>query len=255
MTYHSDVVRQKFLNIFYAPFREAFLKKAARIVATSENYLASSPILEKYRDKVEIIPSGLPPLTQPPSEALLQSWEEKLGRDFFFFVGVLRQYKGLCYLVAAMASVKATLVIAGAGPEETALRQQVTTLGLDNVVFVGKVDEENKTALCQLCKAMVVPSHLRSEAFCLTLVEGLRQGRPLISTEIGTGTSFVNQDQVTGLVVEAASPPALAKALQTLLDHPELCEKFGQAAKLRFQAYFTAEKMGQAYLDCISRLS
>ena len=56
-------------------------------------------------------------------------------------------------------------------------------------------------ALLALSYAILFPSHLRSEAFGISLLEGAMFGKPLISSEIGTGTTYINIDGKTGVVV------------------------------------------------------
>ncbi len=256
VTYHSDIVRQKYLLKLYQPVMHRFLNKVDRIVATSPNYLATSPTLAQFRDKTEIITYGLERDIYPdPSEETLTKWRARFGHKFFLFVGVLRYYKGLHVLLDAIAGTSIPVVILGNGPVETELKQQAQRLGLQHVHFVGALPEEDKVALLQLCYALVFPSHLRSEAFGITLLEAAMYGKPMISCEIGTGTSYVNIDQETGLVVPASDPPAFRQAMQYLFDHPELAERMGQAAAQRYATLFTAGKMAQSYhalyQDCI----
>lgn len=73
------------------------------------------------------------------------------------------------------------------------MRREAQQRGLSNVMFTYMLNDEDKYILFQLCRGVVFPSHLRSEAFGITLLEGARFARPLISCEIGTGTSFINQ--------------------------------------------------------------
>ncbi len=87
-------------------------------------------------------------------------------------------YKGLHTLLRAAADVGARVVIAGSGPEGGALREQAQRLGLSGVVFAGQVTDEEKVALLKSCRALVLPSHLRSEAFGMVLVEASMFGSP-----------------------------------------------------------------------------
>jgi rhamnosyl/mannosyltransferase len=89
-------------------------------------------------------------------------------------------------------------------------------------VFAGQVSDAKKVALLKRCRALVLPSHLRSEAYGMVLVEAAMYGRPLISCEIGTGTSYVNAHEETGFVVEPESSTALALAMNTLLNDDAL---------------------------------
>lgn len=102
--------------------------------------------------------------------------------------------------------------------------------------------------------AVVSPSHLRSEAFGLTLVAGGMCGKPLISSEIGTGTSFTNIANETWLVVPPSNPAALRQAMQFLWDHLETAAQMGERARLRYENYFTGERMINSYTNLYKSL-
>lgn len=146
------------------------------------------------------------------------------------------------------------MVIIGAGSIESELKEKATTLGLKNLIFLGQVSEEDKVAILWLSFAMVFPSHLRSEAFGISLLEGAMFGKPMISSEIGTGTSFINSDQQTGIVVPPSSPKDLHTAMHYLWNHPDVAKRMGKKASERFTALFTADKMSQGYLNLYRRL-
>ncbi|MCC5797777.1 MAG: glycosyltransferase family 4 protein [Methylophaga sp.] len=248
LTYHSDIVKQQMLLKFYSPLRDRFLANVDRIVATSPNYLASSEVLMRYMDKVDVIPIGLDKTTYPkPDRQLINQWLQQFGNKFFLFVGVLRYYKGLHILIQAAKNAVYPVVIAGAGPVEIALKKQVEQLGLENIHFLGHVSEEDKVALLMLCYAVVFPSHLRSEAFGISLLEGAMYGKPMISSEIGTGTTFINIDGDTGLVIPPSDATALAQAMTWLWSHPDEAAAMGHRAEQRYQDLFTADRMVQAY--------
>lgn len=246
VTYVSDIVRQKGLGLLYAPLRRYLLGRAAVIVASSPKYAASSDILQEYQAKLVCIPHCLKELA-PPTAQLRSRWEERLGRNFFLFVGVLRYYKGLDFLLAAASQVKLPIVIVGEGPEGKRLRREAAAQGLTNVHFLGAVPDSDKQALFALCRGVVFPSHLRSEAFGMTLLEGAQAAKPLICCEIGSGTSWINRHGETGLVVPPVDASALARAMNTLADDDELCVKLGLAAKARWQQCFTPSVVGAAY--------
>ena len=200
VSYQSDVVRQKTLMRLYRPLMRRFLASVDRVCATSPNYRETSAVLSQLRKRVEIIPNGLDTEIFPPSTTeALDQWRSRLGQGFFLFVGVLRYYKGLHTLVEAAVGVDIPVVIAGSGPEQEALEAQARKQGASRVYFLGHVSEEDKSALLQLAGVFVFPSHLRSEAFGMSLVEASMYSKPMISCEIGTGTSYVNLHGVTGL--------------------------------------------------------
>lgn len=246
VTYVSDIVRQKGLGWLYTPLRRYLLGRADRIVASTPNYAESSVILQQYRAKLVCIAHCLQEAAAPITP-LLARWEAQVGRNFFLFVGVLRYYKGLDFLLGAAGQVTSQIVIVGDGPEGEHLRRIALANGLRNVHFLGVVSDADKQALLQLCRAVVFPSHLRSEAFGMVLLEGAQAARPLISCEIGTGTSWVNRHGETGLVVPAANAVALAQAINTLANDDQLCQRLGAGAKARWQRWFTPGAVGSAY--------
>ncbi|MGJ4927672.1 glycosyltransferase family 4 protein [Bradyrhizobium sp. HKCCYLS2038] len=255
LTYHSDIIRQRWLAKLYAPLQERFLRSVDKIVATSPNYLESSDTLRRHRDRTTVIPIGLDRTTYPkPDRARLAKWRAMFPGRFFLFVGVLRYYKGLHVLLEALRGTDYLTVIVGAGPIEQPLQSHAKRLGLSNVRFLGAVSDEDKVALLELSQSVVFPSHLRSEAFGISLLEGAMFGKPMISSEIGTGTSFVNIHNETGLVVAPNDPDALRQALVTMQDNPGLAEQMGANARLRYARYFTADRMVDSYLALYQEL-
>ncbi|MCX7217252.1 MAG: glycosyltransferase family 4 protein [Burkholderiales bacterium] len=256
VTYHSDIIRQKHLLKIYRPLMWKFLGDMSRIVATSPNYFATSEVLAKYSHKVSVIPIGLDKASYPePSSENLSYWSSRLGQKFFLFVGVLRYYKGLHILLEAAKGAVYPIVIAGAGPIEEELKQQAAQFGLRNIHFLGHLSDEDKAALLKLCYCVLFPSHLRSEAFGISLLEGAMYGKPMISSEIGTGTTFINIANETGLVVPPSDPVALRQAIQYLWEHPELATEMGRRAEERYWQHFTADQMVRSYVDLYGELA
>lgn len=255
VTYHSDIIRQKNLLKLYNPLKNQFLSSVNGIIATSPNYLDSSPVLNRFRDKTMVIPIGIDRATYPAaSPELLTSWRARLGNRFFLFIGMLRYYKGLHILLEALQNTSYPVVIVGSGPLETELKAQAERLGLKDIHFVGILSNEDKAALLELCYAMVFPSHLRSEAFGVSLLEGAMYGKPMISCDIATGTSFINVNKLTGLVVKPLDVMAFREAMRLLWDHPLMAEEMGVEAGKRYLEKFTAAKMAVSYVELYESL-
>lgn len=252
VTYHSDIIRQKFLLHLYRPLQRQFLLSVDKIVATSPNYLASSDVLRRYSEKVVVIPIGLDKSTYPNSSLeRLVYWRQHVGEKFFLFIGVLRYYKGLHILLDAARGLDYPIVIVGSGPIEDELKKQAKKLGLSNVHFLGHLPDEDKVALLTLCYAIVFPSHLRSEAFGISLLEGAMFGKPMLSSEIGSGTTYINISGETGISIPPSDPAALRQAMQLLWNNPTLAKKMGECAEARYWQHFTAEKCAEAIGHCI----
>ena len=250
VTYHSDIVRQNRLLKLYQPLQRRFLTSVDKIVATSSNYVASSKVLDQYAHKLSVIPIGLDKTTYPqPTIEKLNYWRNTVGDKFFLFVGVLRYYKGLHILLEAAHGLDYPIVIVGAGPTENELKTQAKALGLKNIHFLGQISEVDKVALLTLCFGVLFPSHLRSEAFGIALLEGAMYGKPMISSEIGTGTTYINIANDTGLVIPPSNPVALKQAMRYLWEHPQESAAMGVRAARRYSSQFTAEKMVRSYVD------
>jgi rhamnosyl/mannosyltransferase len=248
VTYHSDVVRQWWALPFYRALLGAVLRRARAIIATSPPYVQSSPFLRPMSERCVVVPLGVDRGRFHPNPGqvavLRQAWLRPDDAGLVLFVGKFRSYKGLPYLVDAARSVRARFLLVGSGPLDARLRAQVARHGLeDKVAFLSEIDDGELAALYAASEVVVLPSTQRSEAFGTVLLEAMASGRPVISTELGTGTSWVNQHERTGLVVQPCDPPALAAALTRLLDDHELAERYGEAGRLRVEREFTEEKM------------
>ena len=251
LTYVSDVVRQRWLGAAYAPLMWRTLRSMRVIVANCPAYARTSPILSdpSIRDKVRVIPLGIEESSYPKvgDDRIFARIGVGADEAYFLFIGVLRYYKGVHFLIEAAKRLDARIVIVGAGPEGERLRQLAKQIGAENVVFAGRVSDAEKVALLKRCRSLILPSHLRSEAYGMVLVEAAMFGRPQVSCEIGTGTSFVNSHEETGLVVPPQDPVALAAAMNSLLADEALADRMGAAARLRYDRLFSGAVLGKAY--------
>lgn len=249
LTYHSDIVRQRRLLQLYRPLLEFTLRRSARIIATSEAYIRSSPFLRRYADKCRVVPLSVDPArfanaSETDAGAIRERYTQTPDEPLILSVGVLRYYKGLHILLDAMTQLEATLVIVGAGPEEQRLRDLAQAFGVARRVhFAGRVADAELPAYYRAADLFVLSSHLRAEAFGIVQLEAMAAGLPVISTELGTGTSAVNQHGVTGFVVPPSEPLRLAMAIRVLLANAELRRQLGQRAQRRVDECFTHERM------------
>lgn len=255
VTYHSDIVKQKNMLRVYKPIMMRFLDDVDSIVATSPMYLKGSPVLSKFEEKTTIIPIGIEvePFVNVKS-SLLDEWQKKVGNNFFFFIGVLRYYKGLDVLIKAAAINGLPVVISGDGPEREGLEKLKNKLNAFSVIFTGRISDNDKFALLSLCQAFVLPSYLRSEAFGVCLLEAQRLSKPLITADIGSGMSYVNIDGVTGIHVAPKSSEGLSAAMVKISKDDAFAKNLGANARKRFEEKFTSNKMGTSYVELYHKL-
>ncbi len=249
VTYHSDIVKQKRLREVYSPFLTRFLKRSQAIIATSRNYVHSSKVLSQFESKCRVIPLGIDIAKfdrRTGDNEKIRSIREKFSPSILF-IGRFRYYKGLHVMIDAMHKIDASLLLIGTGPLDSNLRRQVAEAGLERKIhFLGELPDSEMIAYLHACDIFVLPSILRSEAFGIVQLEAMACGKPVICTEVNTGTSFVNRHRETGLVVRAGDPDALAQAANYLLAHPSICAKFGRAGRQRVMACFSVDRMADS---------
>ncbi len=249
-TYHSDVVRQKWAMAVYKPFLDQFLKNCDAILPTSPLLVQYSEVLKKFEDKCHPIPLGMPMMPFERSEEKANRGREikrRFGyRPLMIFVGKLRYYKGLQFMVSAMRGIsKGDLLIIGDGPEREKLGRLVEEFKLeDRVHFLGELSDQEVIDHLFAADVFVMPSHLTSEAYGLSQIEAMACGLPVISCKLKTGVPYVNLHGLTGLSVEPANDVALAEAANKLLNDDRLRFKLGETAMRRAHDEFSLYAMG-----------
>jgi glycosyltransferase involved in cell wall biosynthesis len=256
LTYHSDVVRQKRILRFYKPFLRKVLSMADCIIATSDRYVQSSPYLGSVSSKCRVIPLGIDPApflnVDPGRVARLR---KAYGSPLLLFVGKLRYYKGLQYLLEAMKGIDGRLLVAGAGPMEEEWRRIADSPGVrGKVTFLGEVEDDELPSLYHACDLFVLPASERSEAFGLVQVEAMMCGKPVVSTELGTGTSFVNVHNETGFVVPPRDAQSLRESVSRLLARDDQRALMGNAAKSRALREFSLTTMADRTIGLYGEL-
>lgn len=250
-TYHADIIGRRALLPFFRPIQNRFLDRSRRIVVSNPNLLKSAQPLKGREKQCLVIPFGVDPeyysVRPPEAEQIRQDF----GSPIVIFVGRIAYYKGLDVLVEAMRNVDATCLIVGSGPKEDELKQRIAaTAGMDRrVVLVGDIDESLKRAYLHAADLYVLPSTSRAETFGISMLEAMACGVPAISTELGTGTSWVNRHRVTGLVIAPGDPNVLSGAIKTMLRDETKRQEMGAAAAYRVRERFTRKKMLDDFAD------
>jgi len=240
ITYHSDIVKQKAILRFYGPLLRQILARADQILPTSEKYVATSPFLQPVAHHCTAVPLSVDAAQFAQASPLFPP----IDKPTLLFVGVHRYYKGLDTLIRVMPEVNARLLVGGSGPmqaEWEALAQKLNVV--DKVQFLGRVPDTDLPGLYASADMFVLPANARAEAFGKVLLEAMAAGLPCITTEVGTGTSFVVQDGVTGLVVPPKDEDSLKTAVIQLMNNKSQRQQMGAAGQKRVQTEFTPELM------------
>jgi glycosyltransferase involved in cell wall biosynthesis len=157
--------------------------------------------------------------------------------------------KGIDVLLRALSAMRAAeaertvLLVGGEGPEHEPLEVLAEELGLSaRVTFLGR--RTDKAELLAACDAFVLPS--RQEGLGVAALEAMAAGRAVVASRVG-GLGETVLDEGTGLLVPPGEPEALARALDRLLEEPELRERLGAAGPARVEDGHLPEQMVAAY--------
>lgn len=244
VTYHADVERARVPAAVYARLQARVLRLAVRIVVSSPNLAATSPTLAAHLDRVAVVPFGIDPLRWRVPAEEVEAVRRRHRPPIVLFLGRLRHYKGVEILIEAMRTAEATLVVCGDGPMRAELERRAARTRLRRMpVFSGDVDDDTRRAYLAAADIFVLPSTSRAESFGIAMLEAMACGRPVISTELGTGTSWVNVHGRTGIVVPPRRPAELAEAIGSLLADDALRRAMGEAARRRARDDFPRDRM------------
>jgi glycosyltransferase involved in cell wall biosynthesis len=255
--YHSDVVRHPLqYKLFYAPLARPAYGAALRFIVSSPALAQHAAALAPYRDRVRVIPFGIDPAEWAPDPAI-SNRAAQLAREhgpFVLFAGRHVPYKGVDVLLRALKDSQVKAIIAGDGPRRAAWEALARELNLGaRARFTGDVPDAELRALLHACEALVLPSVTRAEAFGYVQIEAMACGKPVISTDVPSGVSWVNQHETTGLIVPAGQPAALRAAMERLMGDAALRQRLGRAGRDRVDAEFTLtrlrERLGVLYAE------
>ncbi|EFO79185.1 glycosyl transferase group 1 [Oscillochloris trichoides DG-6] len=247
VSYHSDIVRQRHLLHLYAPLLRRTLRRATRIIVSSPAYQCSSPFLAAHQDRCVVVPYGIELARFAHADpAQVAAIRARYPGPLSLFVGRLRYYKGVEYLIRALVHAPGQALIIGADAtvRRADLHHLAQQVGVaERVHFLQAEDDAALPAYFHAADLFVLPSIERSEAFGIVQIEAQAAALPVITSELGTGTSYVTLHGQTGIVVPPADPLALARAMRVVLENPNLARAWGAAGRQRAQMEFDHTRM------------
>jgi glycosyltransferase involved in cell wall biosynthesis len=207
-------------------------------------------------DRIRVVPSGidLTPFETPWDRAAIRA---ALGVPpdavLVLQVAALAPHKSQTDLLKAASLLQARVPfleiwIAGEGPLRDALEREHASLRLDDRVrFLGF--REDVPDLLRAADLFCLSSYL--EGMGTSILDAMAAGLPVVATRVG-GIPEAVQDGVTGLLVPARSPEALARAIADLAGDPARRKEMGERARDRvrdFSADRTAERTRAVYME------
>ena len=229
---------------------------AKRIVVPSASVAdVSEHWADVPRRKIAIIPNAIDPAVILPRDSDCQpvfSLERNHAARATVpigFIGRLDPVKRIPDLLHAVRLLAGNvhLHIFGEGPERPKIESMIRELGLSDAVTVHGAIARPQEALRQI-SLLVLPSS--AEGFGLVLIEAMAAGVPVVATDVA-GIRDVVRNNRTGLLVPAASPADLARAIERLLADPALAERLASAARADVQRRFTWDVVLPSYREVL----
>lgn len=258
ITYHSDPAGHPIRGAAFLALERLIYRRAAAVMPTSPPYAEGSRFLQRYRDRLTVVPLGidLGPFREPSAGDRAEAARIRAAYAGPLWLGCGRQvyYKGFHNAVQALARAPGTLLLIGSGPDRTALEALAGRLGVgDRVAFLGQVPRTVPYYLA--ADALWFPSNARSEAYGLVQIEAMASGCPVINTRIPhSGVPWVCPDGETGLTVPVDDPAALAEAAARLLSEPGLRDRLAAAGRRRAAEEFDHRVMAERSLAVYRRV-
>jgi L-malate glycosyltransferase len=201
-------------------------------------------------DRTVVIYNGVADLGRASREAAALENPPEGGAPLIVCVASLREKKGHAHLLEAFRIVRdrvpsARLLLAGDGPLRSALERRAAAAGLSGAVqFLGH--RHDVADLLGRSDLFVLSS--LEEGMPNALLEAMSAGLPAVVTDVG-GSAEVVVEGETGSLVPPARPEAMAERMTALLLDEDLRRRQSRAARLRYQALFTLDRMIAAYHD------
>lgn len=231
-----------------------FYRHCDRAIAICSYQLPFLDKLGMRGEQVALIPNGI------TLGGLSKAARPQYDGYRFVSVASFGQAKNHELLVRAFHRVsselpQAHLALVGDGPLRSVVEQQVSALGLwDQITFMGVRRDVPDILASSHC--FVLSS--RWELQPITILEAMRAGLPVISTEVG-GVADTVADGVSGLLVKPGDEAGLARAMLALATQPERGLAMGESglrlARERFSNALVAKKIEAEYVSVLREAS
>ena len=191
-------------------------------------YIANS---QTVRDRIFRHYGRAAEVVHPPVET--SRFKILAPEDFYLCASRLLPYKRIDLAIDACAEIGARLVVAGDGAARAALERHA----VGRAEFVGRVSDVELARLLQRCRGLIVPAE---EDFCITAVEAMAAGRPVVGFARGGLLETVDLYR-TGSFFATQAPEAVAASISHL-ERLHLVPEAIRAHALRFDvSRFQAE--------------
>jgi glycosyltransferase involved in cell wall biosynthesis len=249
VTYHNDVVVPGIVNghALPRPFAAALerinellvrpvLEEAEMIIATTESYAKTSPVLKDYLDKLRIVPNAV-------NVSLYPQVQKK--ENYVLYAGRMLSYKGVESLLFAMSEVQKSadleLLLVGDGYDRSRLEEMATRLHV-RAKFTGRLERSMFIDTISRAEMLILPTQNRLEAFGIVLLEAMACETPVLAFD----TPGVNEVAENGGMVYS-STEELSELILKLHENEPLRMCLGHKGRKAVEENYSWKRV----LDCM----
>jgi len=251
----TDYIEKKMKPLSFL-FTDAFIK--ADIVQPISKHLADWARRHHTKEyNIKLVHNGANPKDLNSNSniddlnKLKQKYNKQDNEIFLVNTARLVKQKGNDNTIRALAKLAKNikLLLVGAGPEETMLRDLTKKLNLeDRVIFAGQVDRNEVSQYRQISDIFVGPS--RSEGLGNAFLSAMASRLPVIATQEGGLSEFIF-DQKTAWVVDKDSPEQIVRAVQDILANPDKVKTITTTARAMIEKNYDWNMIAKTMKDKI----
>jgi len=226
------------------------LNQATAVVAQSCNTRQNASHYYNFHDLIRVIPLPYTPVRF--SSVTREELGLEASKKYLISVGRLvkrKDYRTLLEALSFVEDANIELLLIGEGPEREDLARYAESLGLSKRVhFLGFVEEEKKFQYLQNSDLYVLSS--LHEGFGIVLQEAMQVGLPIVATNNGGQTDFV-EDGVNGFLVDVGDSKKMAERISYIAQDQSVQENMQQQNSSKIKE-FSTEKICKDYLGLLS---
>lgn len=244
--WHADVnLKNRVFKFFLRRLEKILVTRADKIIIGTKTYASHSTILSGFERKFEIVPYGIPELSNNV---------DILEKDnILLTVGRLVPYKGIPELIQKIEIPKGWIwIIIGSGPDKQRIQKAIRERDLDSQILLkGRLDDGELEKIYSKSKIFLFPSLTRKESYGIVQVEAMKNGLAIINFKInGSGVPELIISGGNGYACEYADYEILNKNVNQLCSMPELLISFQE----RSLSLFKERYLIQSYQSEIERI-
>jgi glycosyltransferase involved in cell wall biosynthesis len=250
-TITSTPQKRRFYFYFYDIFLDYILNKTAQIIIVNSSHQRN--VLNNLRNislmKIHILYNSLSPID-------IKSIVLKEQVKTIAYIGRLDKLKGIEYLIEAISNLtfanKIEVQIIGEGEYKDNLESKINSLNLNHCIKLTGYLDIHVDQIMKNIDILVFPSLW--EGLPYTIIEGIRSGVPIVSTNVG-GIPEIIFDMHNGILVKPKCSESLSNAIELLYNNYNLRSKFSINSIDIFNKKFTSDILEKKLISITNQLN